>query len=347
LDTLVVAVVSAGISRSASMRHVVMALTLVLAACGGSSAPTSPSAATPPVTPAPVPTPTPTTSTVSGSLVATNGGQPLGGVSVSIPGQAPLVTDAPGQFSFSVPLATATAALELSGAAIVPRRLTLATRTRAVSVDAIQLAGGFSLPFYRQLVRNGFEQPGTLQPLRRWTENPRVYLRTVFGAGRAFDTGSLDVVAAAVGTAVGQWSGGRLSVATVERGTDTREGVPGWITVVWSEELGERTCGRAVVAGNPGRIQLHPRNDGCRCPGDPGQVSTSVVVHEVGHAMGFWHTDDREDAMFDTFNSCRAALSARERLHAAVAYARPPGNTDPDADPTSAVLSVPTGATVR
>jgi hypothetical protein len=196
-------------------------------------------------------------------------------------------------------------------------------------------------------VRNGFEQPGTLQPLRRWTLSPRIYIQTTFGANRAVDQSTLDTTADAIVNAVRAWTGGRLGVAEVQRGTETREGVPGWITVIWTEALGNPACGQAQVAADPGWIKLHPRLDGCRCPGEPGQVGRSVIVHEVGHAMGFWHTDSKADAMWNTFNSCTAALSPREQLHAALAYARPRGNADPDEDPASAVALLPATVAMR
>lgn len=329
---------------------VVLVVSLASAACGGDSADSSATPAPPstPTTPTPAPNPpAPGPNTVTVTLTATNGGQPLAGVAASLAG-ATGVTDGAGQFVASVPAATTSAVIDFSGPTIVPRRLTLATRTRAVALDAIQLAGGFSLSYYRQLVRNGMEQPGSLRALRRWTENPRIYLRTVFGpANRAVDTSSLDTVAATITSAIGEWTGGRLGVAAIERGTDTRENEPGWITVTWTEELGDGVCGRAIVAGNPGRILLHPRNEGCRCAGDPAQVSRWVIRHEVGHALGYWHTDGRDDVMFDTFNACLGALSARERLHAPILYARPNGNVDPDTDPGTAVTAVPLDALIR
>jgi hypothetical protein len=60
--------------------------------------------------------------------------------------------------------------------------------------------------------------------------------------------------------------------------------------------------------------------------------------------MGFRHAGTVNDVMFPgTGDYCDATLSARERYHAAIAYARPVGNRDPDDDTTiGAILSMPT-----
>jgi hypothetical protein len=60
------------------------------------------------------------------------------------------------------------------------------TGSRDLNVDAIALAS-FDLNFYPQLVRNGTETPTALQPLRRWTETPQIYLCTILDAGKSLD----------------------------------------------------------------------------------------------------------------------------------------------------------------
>jgi hypothetical protein len=277
--------------------------------------------------------------TLSGSVRATNGGQPLGGITLDVPGH-PVTTDGSGGFAFET-TSTARLQLALSGAAIVPRTVTVAAdATRSLGViDAIS-TDGFDLTFYRQLVRNGFETPASLHRLRRWTSAPNVYLRTVREDGGSVDAAMLNTTEAAIREAIPMWSG--FSPASVVRGTDTRAGQSGWLTIKWPGVVGgDRVCGRADIAVSGGVIELLvPTATACGCDG-AARIRPRTVRHEIGHAMGFWHTDSADDVMFGTSATCDLQPSARERAAAAIAYSRPVGNVDPDVDPAGSTSNTP------
>ena len=129
----------------------------------------------------------------------------------------------------------------------------------------------FDLAFYRQFVHNALESPTRLEPLRRQRDAPRIYLRTIDDAGSAIDAFTLNQTAAALESTAGMLTG-VFGVAAIGRGTETRVGQPGWVTVRWSsvpEIIDMRTsvCGRGSVGGD--NMTLYPRSPGCRCPGGP------------------------------------------------------------------------------
>jgi len=317
-----------------NVKHVLSVLMCgsLVSACGAS-----------PSSPAPTPTPTPTppapaATTISGTVSATNGGQPLAGVSL-ISSTSTVVTDPAGQFTFRFdgPGSDGAFPVTISGSSVITRSTYMRLNTHGnVALDLFSEAG-FDLNFYRQLARDGIE--GKAYSIQRWVKNPSVYLRTINDRGRLLDPQALDIAQSTISDTIGQWTGGQLSVASFERGTDTREGVSGWITVKWGSAASE-SCGLAQVGWDGGYIEIDPGTPGCRCAGFA--ISASIIRHELGHAMGMWHTDSPNDVMYQSFSGqCGRVLSARERQYAAYIYKRPIGNTDPDNDLSSTVYGHP------
>jgi hypothetical protein len=318
-------------------------IALFAAGCAGSSA-TSPA----PASPSPIATPAvPSTVTLSGTVTATNGGQPLSGATVDANGSQTVSSPA-GGYVFTLPPSSLALTMTIQGTGLLTHRTyVLGGSSRAVNLNAIAL-NGFDLAFYRALIRNGFEAPATLQPLRRWTRTPSIYLKTVDEAGEAIHGPTLDLIEAALKDAVPRWTSRVLGTPTVERGTGTRVGTSGWITVRFPATtvlLDQGSCGQAQIAVDGGWIELGYHGstaNGGTCRTATAVIAPHVVEHEVGHALGFYHSDRIGDLMYrSSWFDPTGLPTDRELAHAAIAYARPVGNTDPDNDPSSAVNLTP------
>ena len=181
-----------------------------------------------------------------------------------------------------------------------------------------EAVSGLDLGFYRQIGCNAFDTP--LQPVRRWAFAPKLYIRTIDEAGAAIDPVTLDTVAGAMGATATAWTGGRFGLAAIERGTETRVGQSGWITVKWpATAAAAPACGRADVASDGGTIELNYKVTPCACNGSAMRARTAR--HELGHALGYWHTDNAGDVMagLQVFG-CDASPSARELAAAVYQY---------------------------
>ena len=203
-----------------------------------------------------------------------------------------------------------------------------------VTLDMIRDAAPFSSEFYRQFVRDMYDRSdGSPWPVLRWETAPSFYVRTVDQNGRPVEPEVLAVTLDALRRAVPAYTAGHYNVAAMETGTEVRAAATDWINVDFRREPNADVCGRAFVGRNPGTITLY--EDVCSCGSI--KVPGSVTMHEVGHAMGFFHVADKNSLMYP-FDSggCRAgALSPAEAFHAGIAYSRPRQNTDPDHDPSS------------
>lgn len=313
----------------------VVAIALLAAACSDRTPRPSP-----PIAPSPSPAPD---AQLTGRVVSTVTAAPLGTVSVTL-GTQTSVTSPAGSFAFAVSGTTgAIARMTLSAPTIVERSLFVSTAaSRDITVDAIVHGDGFDLDYYRRLVRRTFEEPQAPYALRRWTRAPRVYLKTVDEQGRPIDTETLRQTEIAIGDEAEAWTGGRFGVRDIVRGVETREGNPEWITVKWPATAVADYCGRAQVGTPGGWIELNYLNPLCDCQGS--RISPGIVRHEMGHAMGFFHTGEPGDLLLATMPYgvwCNGRPSPRERFHAAIAYSRPVGNLDPDIDPGSTIQRVP------
>ena len=311
----------------------------VLVACGGGGG-----SSTPAPTPTPTPPPTPADNwVITGRVVAYGSGTPVSGARVMPGAASSTTTDADGNFRLSSTLAPSSPpiAVKVEADGYVTRDLFLryqAGTRGGVTIDLIRNAAPFRLDFFNDLVRGkysidhgafeGYDEP--LPPILRLDEAPKFYVRTIDQNGRAVEPEVLGVVLPAIRKAVTDWTGGVMSVTTLETGTQTRPRTDGWIVVNITRDYSSQFCGRAFLGATDGQITFV--NDRCNCGSN--KISGSIVAHEVGHALGFMHVPDPNSVMFPyAVGNCPPGnLSANERYHSRLAYTRTRGNLDPDDD---------------
>ena len=311
---------------------------LLLAGCGGGSG--SSGSSNPPVTTPPTQTPVANTWSAAGQIVATGTSQGVGGAVVT-PGWSLAAVTADGQGNYQLgdvanpPNTPYPVTVAASGFVSHDMWITWAKGPRTgVNLDVIRNSAPFSMDFYKQFVRGAFDQDGAPWPVLRWTTAPSFYVKTTDQNGRAIEPEVMTRVLDGIRAGVQAYSAGRYSAAAIETGTETRAQAQNWINVdIRRDPAEKRVCGYAYVGANPGSITLN--DDVCSCGSN--KIPGAVTMHEVGHAMGFFHVSDRGSLMYPFIaGDCPAgALSAAEQYHAGIAYSRPRGNTDPDHDPSA------------
>lgn len=274
---------------------------------------------------------------VRGTVTSNPHGQPVSGASLRFGGGAPVTTDTAGGFSLAMS-AQPSGSLEVSANGYLTRGTALAgdSTRNGVEIDLISLAAPFSLDLYRHIVRNGLESPTGLRPISHWTAAPNVFIKTTDHLGDPIPQPELDSLLAIVPRVIPLWSGEKLGVATLDIGSVLPPARAGWITIEFTSDVPQTFCGFSTIGSNPGRIRLRPGS--CRC-GGLGIVNPLLVSHEIGHAMGYFHTNSSLAMNPNPVCSANPDPTATERLLARVMYSRHNGNTDPDNDPSSVLLS--------
>jgi hypothetical protein len=211
--------------------------------------------------------------------------------------------------------------LSLCACTVVPTP----TAPSAVAIPVPQTVSavleGFEPAFYRAFLQNGYEVPDRLEPVRLLHGPLRVYLRTLDDDGRPVEAITLEHTERVLIDTASIWSGDAFGVVEVARGTESRERVPGWITVKWKSAADGERCGRSTVGVDGGFIELNI-SGACSC-GSVARVYPRLIRHELGHAMGYYHTDSPADVMYGrtiAADACDAQPSARERRHARFAH---------------------------
>lgn len=187
--------------------------------------------------------------------------------------------------------------------------------------------------FYAQFALGILDLQGRTAPLRRQTRPPLFYIQTVDNTGTPITPATLDATAAALINTTPLLNGG-LGIEGLRMGVEPPPpppcqfcaptlGTEHHIAVVWDNTTDNGFCARSDIRGNLITVFLRARN--CACLGL--QIAPVVIKHELGHTLGFWHTDNPGEVMGTSGTiTCDLNPSAREQFHATLAYSLPNGS---------------------
>jgi len=257
---------------------------------------------------------------VSGRVVSsTDFVTPIAGAVLTYGSAAPVTTDANGAFTI-VTTDSSTKPLTISAQGYLLRETSLTGgEVRAnVVYDLIGPDPKFPQQQYRDMARNAF-QGTVIEPTRHWTTNPNLFIRTTWtDSGLPVNPAGIESIVSDARRAIEQWTAGRYHLDQVEMSPNDRPLQKGWIKLQFNMQ-----GNWSLLGEDPGWVQL----------GFDHTCGSLGVMHEFGHAMGYWHTRTNPSIMGGGPGQCRPFdLTTNEMVIARAMYARAPGNLEQDKD---------------
>ena len=264
---------------------------------------------------------------VTGRVLAAPDGPPIADATITL-GDTTVRSDSNGNYTI-VYDDTSSRPMTVSAAGFQTRQTALrGGERRSLEITLIGNDPAFPFTFYRHITRNGLESPNFIHtaPLQVWTAPPNIYIWTTW-KDSGLPVNNVDWYVSEIRRVIPELTGGRFQVGTIETGPNERPPTPGWINVQF-----HRSGNWSFVGANPGQLQL----------GSDHTCNQYAVIHEFGHAMGYWHSGEEPSVMGGGPGRCAPIpLSANETRIAKTMYSRPRGNLDPDRDPATFASMLP------
>ena len=219
------------------------------------------------------------------------------------------------------------------GESVITLTATADGYTEAMGEIEVFVTDPFQLALWRELIFDAYDCPRDDSCSRRWggravedritvvlPSQPNFHIRTtVRFAARTyrFTRSHVQTIEDAIRDAVGQTTGERFDGRITTSSTSSRD-QDGWIDIIpvgndfWEDGVGP--CGAANVGARNGTILVNvDRLDDCDL--------LSVAMHEVGHALGFFHVLDLGDYIMSPFLSgIPPVFHNDEQYHARLAW---------------------------
>jgi hypothetical protein len=310
-------------------------LLLVIIGCGDDGGPSGPKLP-----------PDPGPGNLAGLIVGTINGRALAGVTVSV-GSISTSTDSDGIFRLDG-VGEGVLAVMIEGGDIYTRRAVVDTAAgRSVLLDAIEVNSGFNLGFYREIARGNHPDEGELHPIRRWINPtpPTVYIDTDASAtlDGVIDRDQINAVRSLISKMFPIWSGNFYPSVSIETRAFTTINDFGDIpdssfVISFDDSLFLSQGALGLTISEQGSIinkVVIFLLDSDLFYSLSNVTLEQVASHELGHGFGFEHTSLLSSIMLISPPLPSGLYTDADKLHAAVMYRRPAGNTDIDNDPVS------------